>query len=435
MFMPPYGGVNFPYKTNLNWIIEQIRSLQATTGSLEQAWEEFQKNFGSELDQTVKEQLTVWLNDGTLANMLLFTQLKVGHLGSNEGVLLGGLSFPNDPDMGLLLSTDGNTSWGIIQSQKAGSKTEVTIQSKIYLGVCNVKNGVVTRVEGTVFNPGLPLKHIWIDNTKYEIDHYTSGNELILTDTSVNKESVFYQFINEYAVGIVNTNGKTVTYVSGDQFAYWWAGENIVIDNTTYTIDSVSLDGRTIELTSIAPTANNVQFLYESQLSNDVATLGINKMSGRDEERLVVTAKAYGEYRISTVATGRGKHFPLAIDTFNSQAVYIDESNVEIDRNLALKTKQGNNQIQLTGTSENSYLIVDKNTDSFTLYQDSGGNVFYAYPTTKQIKFNYLLVMPEYNQADLPANAVRGSIAWCIDVASMVVYDGSAWQKITGTPL
>ena len=70
MFMPPYGGLNFPYKTNLNWIIEQIKSLQATTGSLEQAWEEFQKNFDSELDQTVKDQLTEWLNDGTLENII-----------------------------------------------------------------------------------------------------------------------------------------------------------------------------------------------------------------------------------------------------------------------------------------------------------------------------------------------------------------------------
>lgn len=70
MFVPPYGGLNFPYKTNLNWIIEQIKSLQATTGSLEQAWEEFQKKFDSELDQTVKDQLTEWLDDGTLNTLI-----------------------------------------------------------------------------------------------------------------------------------------------------------------------------------------------------------------------------------------------------------------------------------------------------------------------------------------------------------------------------
>lgn len=70
MFVPPYGGVNFPYKTNLNWIVCQILELKEKTGSLEQAWEEFQKNFDSELDQTVKDQLTEWLNDGTLATML-----------------------------------------------------------------------------------------------------------------------------------------------------------------------------------------------------------------------------------------------------------------------------------------------------------------------------------------------------------------------------
>ena len=70
MFVPPYGGINFPYKTNLNWIVCQIIELKEKTGSLEQAWEEIQKKFDTELDQTVKDQLTQWLNDGTLAQMI-----------------------------------------------------------------------------------------------------------------------------------------------------------------------------------------------------------------------------------------------------------------------------------------------------------------------------------------------------------------------------
>ena len=70
MFMPPYGGVNFPYKTNLNWIIFQIMELKQKTGNLEQAWADFQIKFESELDQTVKDQLTVWLNDGTLESLI-----------------------------------------------------------------------------------------------------------------------------------------------------------------------------------------------------------------------------------------------------------------------------------------------------------------------------------------------------------------------------
>lgn len=30
MFMPPYGGVNYPYKTNLNWLIDKIKELDVT---------------------------------------------------------------------------------------------------------------------------------------------------------------------------------------------------------------------------------------------------------------------------------------------------------------------------------------------------------------------------------------------------------------------
>ena len=295
------------YDSDLGWIIKEIAKLVIEFGNIQDAWKEFIEKFNDKLSETVIKQLTEWLEDGTLANMLLFTFLKVGHLGSEEGLLVGGLSFPNDPTMGLLLSTDGNTSWGILQSQKPGSKTELTIQSKIYLGLCNVINGVVTRLSGNIFNPALPLKYIWIDNTKYTISHYESGNSLVLQDTSVNKNNVFYQFIAEYATGIVNTNGKTVTYVSGDQFAYWWVGENITINNTVYTIDSISDNGRTITLNVDAPVENNVQFLYESEASNDVSTLGINKMSGANEERIVLTAKSYGEYRVSTVSSGKGK--------------------------------------------------------------------------------------------------------------------------------
>lgn len=98
MFMPPYGGVNFPYKTNLNWIIEKIKSLESTTGNLSTAWEEFQKNFDSELDQTVKDQLTAWLNDGTLAELVEQTVTVAGY--NFKKVLVYGDSFTEGYGLG-----------------------------------------------------------------------------------------------------------------------------------------------------------------------------------------------------------------------------------------------------------------------------------------------------------------------------------------------
>lgn len=421
------------YDSDLGWIIKEIAKLVIEFGNIQNAWKEFIEKFNDKLSDTVIKQLTEWLNDGTLANMLLFTFLKVGHLGSEEGLLVGGLSFPNDPTMGLLLSTDGNTSWGILQSQKPGSKTELTIQSKIYLGLCNVVNGVVTRLSGNIFNPALPLKYIWIDNTKYTISHYESGNSLVLQDTSVNKNNVFYQFIAEYATGIVNTNGKTVTYVSGDQFAYWWVGENITINNTVYTIESVSDNGRTITLNVDAPLESNVQFLYESEASNDVSTLGINKMSGANEERIVLTAKSYGEYRLSTVATGQGKHYPLAIDVGGTQSLKFNLNDIIINKNIAIDASE-NPQIGFNGNTNNTYLILDKNTDGFTLYQDNGGNVFFAYPSTKQMAFNYLPILPVFTTETLPNNAVTGAIAFNSTINAPVFYQ-DGWKKFDNTNL
>lgn len=115
MFMPPYGGVNFPYKTNLNWIIEQIKKLLTTTGSLEQAWEEFQKAFGADLDQTVKNQLTEWLNDGTLAGLInqlavLLPWVSVTTYGATgDGVTDDTLAFQNAiEDSKWIYVPDGN---------------------------------------------------------------------------------------------------------------------------------------------------------------------------------------------------------------------------------------------------------------------------------------------------------------------------------------
>ena len=36
MFMPPYGGCNFPYKSNLRWISEMIKALRTAVDSLEE---------------------------------------------------------------------------------------------------------------------------------------------------------------------------------------------------------------------------------------------------------------------------------------------------------------------------------------------------------------------------------------------------------------
>lgn len=71
MFMPPYGGVNFPYKTNLNWIIEQIKTLIQETGNLQEAFDKFLDQYQNNLTDTVKKELEEMLNDGTLSALIL----------------------------------------------------------------------------------------------------------------------------------------------------------------------------------------------------------------------------------------------------------------------------------------------------------------------------------------------------------------------------
>lgn len=70
MFVPPYGGVNFPYKSNLNWIITMIQNLLDITGSLEEAWKAFQEKFQDQLDDTITKIIQDMIDSGELENLL-----------------------------------------------------------------------------------------------------------------------------------------------------------------------------------------------------------------------------------------------------------------------------------------------------------------------------------------------------------------------------
>ena len=81
MFVPPYGGLEFPYKDNLNWIIAKIKELMQSCTSLQEAWEKFQEEFQGQLTDTVMKTLQGWLEDGTLYNMVLENSSFVNVLG------------------------------------------------------------------------------------------------------------------------------------------------------------------------------------------------------------------------------------------------------------------------------------------------------------------------------------------------------------------
>ena len=72
MFMPPYGGCNFPYKNNLNWLIDVVEhllkiteSLSSTTGASSEAIAKLQEQCQQILQRLQKvengEFATDWL--------------------------------------------------------------------------------------------------------------------------------------------------------------------------------------------------------------------------------------------------------------------------------------------------------------------------------------------------------------------------------------
>lgn len=419
--------------------------------------------------------------------------LSIGKLNEANGVLLGGESF-NGTD-GFLLRTDGNTSWGVAESTKMGSKTELTVQSRIYTGNCDVVNGRVTITSGTNFDINLPLKNIWINNVEYGISSYISSTQLQLSQNNVNLQNAIYQFAETYSIGKVNTSGNTITYVSGDKFAYWWAGKTITVNGSNYTITQVLNNGTTLVVGTNLPEQNNVNYILIDDATKDVAALGINKRAGENEERFVITAKAYGEYRMSTVKTGNGKHYNVYIDvndhnlvelntlwqmilksaTNNPQLGFKDESgnnnsnffiqkdyandsgnfqlyneskgviaeyspktnkmafNTDvITGNLLVNSASGNPAVQI-GQNNSVYVI---NADgNLTLYD--GNDILKAYKSLKQIDFIYTLKLPNFSKQNLPTNATSGAIAYCNNLTTPkpVVYNGTAWVDFMGNAI
>ena len=58
------------YDSDLGWIIKKMAELLTEWGGIKEAWEEFLKNFGDNVQDTVRNQLEIWLEDGTLENII-----------------------------------------------------------------------------------------------------------------------------------------------------------------------------------------------------------------------------------------------------------------------------------------------------------------------------------------------------------------------------
>lgn len=72
-------------------------------------------------------------------------------------------------------------------------------------------------------------------------------------------------YIYNVSVGVINTDGTNVTWVSGDKFDSGWEGESIQIDGTDYVVDTVT-DAENLILTASAGDNTGVDYLVSTWL-------------------------------------------------------------------------------------------------------------------------------------------------------------------------
>ncbi len=75
-------------------------------------------------------------------------------------------------------------------------------------------------------------------------------------------------YVTEYG-GTVGTDGTSVTRISGDEFQDNWAGRPIIIDDTSYEIDTIT-DGDNLVLTESAGTQSEVDYVYYTREATEV---------------------------------------------------------------------------------------------------------------------------------------------------------------------
>lgn len=355
-----------------------------------------------------------------------------GGCGPNGGgFLIGGTGYQGA--YGTYLSLDANPAWSTLTCSKPGSDTELTIQPNSFNGFVNTSGTAVTWVSGAQF-VGFIGSRIYINNVAYVIQSVNSATSITLTSTAGTQTNVQYQQISLVSSTQVNTNGLNVTWVSGELFAYFYAGNTVKINGTSYTVNTVAGDGKSLTLTSTAGVQTNVAFVREDLTSFDASVLGLNKQSGLNEERVVFVAKAFGEYRMATVATGLGQHYPITFLVNNGRNFQLrtDGSSAVMAESGVAATLKIDSRLSASGKQ---WDFISKTTGDLSIYNEGGtADEIVINGSTGFIQFQYAAGLKSYAKASLPsaANFAQGMIWVPDDIggSTPAFSDGTNWRRV-----
>ena len=284
------------------------------------------------------------------------------------GLQIGGAEKLDGPN-GMMAFADGYGAWTTLTPSQYPSSAEFAVQPTSIAGSCSVTIGgnTVTKTGGGDFIPEVVGKRFYLSQGLiYTIDTYISPTQITVKNLNGTPSSFpatgTFTFVIVYCKGsgICNTNGTTVTRVSGDPFINLPNGDDrFTVNGVSYSTTGTLPNQDTIILASSAGVQNNVSYEFFTTVDNISSAIRVHRIAGAGfEENVTLGAYADGYFHLQA-AGGVGRQYPFFIGSgYDSQG----------------KRKQ----ITIDGTSGN--IGLGGNYDRFTLecnYLDAPSNWTY----------------------------------------------------------
>lgn len=272
-----------------------------------------------------------------------FFRAGVADSGNNAGVLRqGGFVIGGEgPGVNGTLLRAQHPSWVDVIPQRGGSAVEVQIYNTSNSGLAVTVNGTAyidatsgsfasSAIEaGDVIGYGFTLYKIKdkVSNTRLELETLAGG---AVTFSGATTETFYHAYY--YADGVCDTNGTSVTWVSGDYFftgAALSGQHRIKIDGTYYFFSSF-VNERAITIGSSAGTQTGVAFTQKFfSLARNTSLFRIQALSGGIEENLAIYHRVDGRWIFaSQAAKAAGAHYRPFV--FQADANYDAPATTEI---------------------------------------------------------------------------------------------------------